>query len=88
MGVLGELIKKLREMAPIDAGRPGQPDHAFHWVLDRYGGGPQVCCQWHEERMFQGSAPATERLIDQLGGEQRRYIQERLGGGPGVGPRR
>jgi hypothetical protein len=36
----------------------------------------------NEERMFQGSAPATERLIHQLGDQSRRYIDQRLGSHP------
>jgi hypothetical protein len=91
------LIEELVEVErpkpwPVMPASPPTPmaDHDFHWVVDRYGGSPQVCCPWHEERMFQGSAPATERLIDQLGGEQRRYIHERMGGNPRdfPGPRR
>jgi hypothetical protein len=58
------------------------PDHNFHWVIDRFGGSPQPCCQRHGGQMFQGSVPATERLIDQLGGDSRCYISERMGGNP------
>jgi hypothetical protein len=79
---LGHRLRQLvQRWLPVDAHTP-EPDHTFHWVIDRYGGSPQPCCQRHGDQMLHGSAPATERLIDQLSGESRRYMTDRLGGNP------
>jgi hypothetical protein len=71
----------LQRWLPVDQAYAGgsPPDHPFHWVLDRYGGGPQSCCAWHAEYGFQVNGPDTVRLIDQLSGPAQQYIEQRLG---------
>jgi hypothetical protein len=74
--------------------RPPQPapmtaDHEAHLVM-KPGGWLDMCCDRHSEEYENnvrryGQPP---QLIDQLGGPERRYISARLGGWPGVGPRR
>jgi hypothetical protein len=57
-------------------------DHAFHWVLDQYGGGPQPCCPWHEARLFQPQpGPVDRRSFNDITRKDDRaaqYIAERL----------
>jgi hypothetical protein len=88
---LGTRVRQwVQRWLPVDGTSACQPDHAFHWVMDRYGGGPQPCCPRHGDELFHGHAPATERLIDQLSDQCQRYLAARLGGHPRdfPGPRR
>jgi hypothetical protein len=69
---------------------PAGSEHAAHMVLARDGIGLDFCCAQHTEEFERNVARhgPPQRAIDALSGPERRYLTERLGGGPGVGPRR
>jgi hypothetical protein len=80
VGYLARIGQAVRRWLPVESPwSDPKPDHDFHWVLDRYGGGPQVCCRWHEEHAFRVNPQATADFMEHLGGQERRYISERLG---------
>jgi hypothetical protein len=87
--IVEALAEEERPMPKPSSPPAPAPGHESHLVM-KPGGWTDFCCPAHE-RLFEAQCARygpPERTIDALSGPQRRYLSARLGGGPGVGPRR
>jgi hypothetical protein len=84
MGYLACIGQVVRRWLPVE--KPWsdpKPDHEYFIRPDM-----SPCCAWHDEHAFHVNPQATAQWQEHLGGPQRRYISERLGGGPDPGLQR
>jgi hypothetical protein len=84
-GHLAAVVAKVRPLVrrflPVDAMPRTTPNHAAYLVPGRWG--HDWCCAAHEAA-FERSARRSHLTLgnEHLTGQQRRYIEDRLGAGP------